>query len=127
MAINPAVRSDPRLLATSLDGTPGDGSNAGRLAAVGSVPSALLGEVSILDFHAATVSSLAVEVSTANTEYEAADAVYSSLLAQREAVSGVSLDEEAINLTKYERSFQGASRFVSVLDSLSEEILALVS
>jgi flagellar hook-associated protein 1 FlgK len=127
MAINPAVRSDPRLLAASLDGTPGDGSNAGRLAAVGGVPSALLGQASILDFHAATVSRLAVEVSTANTEYEAADAVYSSLLAQREAVSGVSLDEEAINLTKYERSFQGASRFVSVLDSLSEELLALVS
>jgi flagellar hook-associated protein 1 len=48
-------------------------------------------------------------------------------VAQREATSGVSLDEEAINLTKYERSFQGASRFLSVLDTLSLDILNLVS
>ena len=33
IAVNSAVQDDPRLLATSLDGTPGDGRNAGRLAA----------------------------------------------------------------------------------------------
>ena len=127
LAVNTAVRNNPQLLATSLDGAPGDGSNAGRLAAVGDAPSALLGNVSIKAFHETTVSNLAVDTATANTEYEASDAVYSSLLAQREATSGVSLDEEAINLTKYERSFQGASRFLSVLDTLSLDVLNLVS
>jgi flagellar hook-associated protein 1 len=127
MALNSAVQNDPRLIATSLSGAAGDGTNAGRLAAVADQVSTLLGGASILDFQSTMVTSLAVRVSAAETTQTATDAVYSSLVAQREATSGVSLDEEAINLTKYERAFQGASRFVSVLDSLSDEILALVS
>ena len=126
IAVNAAIRANPSLIATSASGAPGDGSNAGRIAAVGDLASALLGGVSVQDYHENVVHNLAVEVAGAEIEREAADAVYSSLLAQRESVSGVSLDEEAINLTKYERSFQGASRFLSVLDSLSAEVLSLV-
>jgi flagellar hook-associated protein 1 FlgK len=126
IAVNAAVRADPRLLATSVDGTPGDGTNAGRLAAVGASASALLGNVSIQEFHEAIVTGLGVDTAAANTEQEAADAAYSSLLAQREATSGVSLDEETINLMKYEQSFQGASRFLSVVNSLTDEVLNLV-
>jgi len=121
------VRADSRLIATSLDGTPGDGGNAGRLAVAGDTLSTLLGNTSILDFHESLVSGLAVDAGSAAVDYEAADAVYSSLMAQRESISGVSLDEEAINLTKFERSFQGASRFLSVLDGLTDEVLALVT
>lgn len=126
IAVNGTLKGDPRLLATSLDGAPGDGRNAGRLALLGERTSDLLGGVSIEQFHQSTVHGLGVTVAGAQTSYEAADAVYSSLLAQREAVSGVSLDEEAIHLAKFERSYQGAARFLSVLDSLSNEVLALV-
>ncbi len=127
LAVNSAVRDDPRLLATSLDGAPGDGTNAGRMAAVGTASSALLGSASVQEFHERLVNGLAVEAAAASTEQAAADAVYSSLLAQREATSGVSLDEEAINLTKYEQSFQGASRFITVLNTLTAEVLNLVA
>jgi flagellar hook-associated protein 1 len=126
IAVNSAVRADPRLIAASSTGAPQDGANAGRLALLGSQPSALLGQRSIEDFHEDVVNRLASTVAAAETTNEAADAVYSSLLAQREAISGVNLDEEAINLTKFERSFQGASRFLSVLDSLTTELLSLV-
>jgi len=127
LAVQSAVRNDPRLIATSLNGAPGDGGNAGRLALVGSAASSLLGEQSIQDFHAGIVNGLAVDTQAAQTAQEAADATYSSLLAQREAVSGVDLDEEAINLTKYERSFEGAARYLSVVDALTSDLLALVS
>lgn len=126
MALNSSVRADPRLLAASLDGSVADGSNAGRLAAAGDAASALLNNVSVRDFQQRIVHDLAVAVAAADTDRAAADAVYSNLLAQREATSGVNLDEEAINLTKFERSFQGASRFISVLDQLADEIIGLV-
>ncbi|MEW6250008.1 MAG: flagellar hook-associated protein FlgK [Planctomycetota bacterium] len=126
IAVNAAVRADPRLIAASAGGAPGDGDNAGRLAQLGSQASALLGNISIEDYRQGVITALAVETAGAETAHEAADAVYSSLLAQREAISGVNLDEEAINLTKFERSFQGASRFLGVLDSLADEVLALV-
>ena len=121
-----AVRQDPRLIAASLTGQVHDGDNAGRLAGAGEASSALLNTLSLSDYHLASVGELATKAAGALTAYEAADAVYTSLHAQREAISGVSLDEEAINLAKYERAFQGATRFLSVLDELSYEVLALV-
>jgi len=124
--IVPAVRADARLIAASLSGQDGDGSNAGRLAALSKASSSLLGNQSVSDFQAAMVNEVAIRTSAAMTAYEAADAVYSSLMAQREAVSGVSLDEEAVNLAKFERAFQGAARFLGVLDTLSYEVLSLV-
>jgi flagellar hook-associated protein 1 FlgK len=57
---------------------------------------------------------------------EAADAVNLSLSAQRESVSGVSLDEEAIELLRFERAFQGAARYVSTVDRLMQDMMALV-
>jgi flagellar hook-associated protein 1 len=126
LRVNTQLQADPRLLASSLNGAPGDGGNAGRLAAVGTTASSLLGARSVQDFHAGMTNRLAVDTAAAQNSFDASDAVYSSLLAQRESASGVSLDEEAINLTMFERSFQGASRYLSVLDTLSTEILTLV-
>jgi flagellar hook-associated protein 1 FlgK len=126
LAVRSEILSDNRLIATSLSGEPGDGNNAGRIAALATTASDLLGGVTISDFHESIVHGLAVDVSAADTTYQATDSVYSSLFAQREAVSGVSLDEETINLTKFERSFQGASRFISVVDSLTNEIIGLL-
>ena len=57
---------------------------------------------------------------------EAAETVLGSLEAQRESISGVNLDEEAISLIKFERAFQGASRFIRVVDDLLSELILLV-
>ncbi|MGD8453436.1 MAG: flagellar hook-associated protein FlgK [Phycisphaerae bacterium] len=121
------VWSDPRLIAASLSGAANDGDNAGRFAALGETASTLLNNQTAEDFHAAMVNDVAIKTSSAATAYEAADAVYSSLNAQREAVSGVSLDEEAINLTRYERAYQGVARYLTVLDDLTYEVLSLVT
>jgi len=120
------LRADVRLLAASASGEAGDGENAGRIALLGRQASALLGGQSIEDFHQAMVDRLASRTASASVAYEAADAVHSTLAAQRETISGVSLDEEAINLAKFERAYQGATRYLSVLNTLAEEVMSLV-
>ena len=120
------AQCDPRLIGASAGGEDGDGENAGRLALVGEQVSALLGGVSVLDYQSTTISGLAVEAASALNANESSGAVYDSLLAQREAVSGVSLDEEAIRLTQFERAYQGAARYLTVLDNLANELLTLV-
>ncbi len=127
IAVNASIRNDVNYIAASLNGAAGDGSNAGRLAQIGETASELLGGASVLTYHEAMVNGLAVKTAAAQTTYEATDAVYASLLAQRESISGVNLDEEAINLTLYERSYQGAARYLSVLDTLSDTVLNMVS
>ncbi len=126
MDVRSDIRNNPQLIATSLSGAQGDGSNAGDLAAVGTTASDLLGSLSITDYQEAITNRLAIDTAAAETEYIAADAVYSSLTAQRQSISGVDLDEEAINLTMYERAFEGASRFLTVVNTLTAELLTLV-
>ncbi len=123
-----AVRSDSRLIAAGETFSDYDGLNAGRVAllAASTSVSALLGNRSISQFHEETINELAVETSAAANAYESADAVYNGLNAQREAVSGVSLDEEAINLTRYQQAYEGAARYIGVLDEMTDQLLALL-
>lgn len=123
-----AIDNDPRRIAASLTGQLNDGDNAGlisRLSADSSI-SDLLNSKSISNFHAAMVDDLAVTAGGALTDSEAADAIYQNLIAQRESISGVNIDEEAINLSRFEQAYQGAARYLSVLDELGNEVLSLL-
>jgi flagellar hook-associated protein 1 len=42
---------------------------------------------------------------------------------QRSAISGVSLDEEAANLVKYQNAFQAAARVISTIDLLTQTVI----
>ncbi|MBN2447192.1 MAG: flagellar hook-associated protein FlgK [Phycisphaerae bacterium] len=123
--VNTTVSSNPKLIAASLSGGTGDGTNAGKLSLLGAQASDLLGSQSLDEYHARMVNELAVAGAAAQSEYTATDTVYASLVAQREAISGVSLDEEVLNLTMYETAFQGASRYLTTINDLSQEILNL--
>ncbi len=90
IAVNAALTSNPRLLAAALDGAQATGVTPVAWPRSAARP-ALLGGVSIEAYHAMTINGLAVTTAAASTAQEAADMVYSSLLAQREATSGVSL------------------------------------
>ena len=122
------VRDDPRLIASSLSGATNDGDNAGRLAALAdpNATSELLGNRTIQDYHESLVTDLAVEAASALADYEAEEVVHQNLVAQRESVSGVSLDEEALNLTMFETAYQGAARYLSVVTSMTDELMALL-
>ena len=72
------------------------------------------------------INGIAVSSATAKTNAEAASTVQDTLLAQRESLSGVSLDEEAVNLIKEQRAFQGAARIISAVDELMKTILNMI-
>ncbi len=46
-----------------------------------------------------------------------------SLSDQRESVSGVSLDEEAANMVKFQRAYQASARMMSVMDDLLNTVI----
>jgi flagellar hook-associated protein 1 FlgK len=45
---------------------------------------------------------------------------------QRSSASGVSMDEEAVNLMKYQKAYQASARYVNALDTLSGDVLQFV-
>ncbi len=72
------------------------------------------------------VQSVASQASAAETATQASTIVRESLSAQQASISGVSIDEEAINLTNYQRQYQGAARLVAVADRLLQELMNLI-
>ena len=126
LEVNDVVRNNPNLIAAARDATPGDGSNAAQLADVLNQPSSVLSNVSIQDYYNTLVSNVAVTTAAAISGTQASGAIVDSLVSQREAISGVSLDEEALQLIKFERAFQGAARFLTVVDEMIAETLNLV-
>ena len=127
IAVNSVLRTDRRFLAAATSNLPGDGTNAGRIAALGETTgAAALSGVTIMDFYRNLVAETAVAGAAARSATEAADVIVAALTAQRESVSGVSLDEEAINLLRYQRAFQASARYVQMVDRLIGEMLALV-
>jgi flagellar hook-associated protein 1 FlgK len=44
----------------------------------------------------------------------------------RNQVSGVSLDEEAVNVLQFQRAYQAAAQVLTVLNSLADSVLNLV-
>ena len=126
MAVNETLISRPELLAASSVFLSGDGATAGRVAALSTSSSLRPDGTSIIESYNALANSVAVTAAGVNQATEAAGSVLASLKAQKESISGVNLDEEAIALLKYERAFQGASRFVSTVDELLNELMAIL-
>ena len=126
IAVNDVLVEQPSLLAASSAMFVGDGTNAGRIAALDVTASNRLNGSTIPTFYQALANNVAVATSAAVENEETASSVLSALRTQSESISGVNLDEEAIALLKYERAYQGAARFITVVDDLLNELVLLV-
>ncbi len=62
------------------------------------------------------MSDLAIDISYTKDVAEASDVVLTSVSNQREAVMGVSVNEETVNLMKYQRAFEASSRVITAMD-----------
>ncbi len=67
---------------------------------------------------AALLSQVGTDASAASEQSTTDTASLTQLTTQRDALSGVSLDDEAANLSQYQRSYQAAAKVLSVLDEL---------
>jgi flagellar hook-associated protein 1 FlgK len=74
-------------------------------------------------FYSGAVSGIGQALASANTRLEDQDRIEQLVRSQRDAVSGVSLDEEMADLLRYQRAFQASSRVFSVVDDLLDTIV----
>lgn len=112
---NIAVASNPN--------APGDGNNAVLMAELQRALTMSGGTATFTDAYAAQVGSLALETRNAETRYTDRQAVAAALDQQRQAVGGVSLDEEAANLMQTQKAYQAAARVLNAVDEMLDKLI----
>jgi len=61
----------------------------------------------------------------AKSDLKAAQIVKANVESQKEQMSGVSLDEEAANMLKYQHLFTASSKIISTADELFKTVMEL--
>ncbi len=107
------------------DGNPTNGDVAGALAKLADTGVDSLNGLSLPDHFISMIGDLAADTKSAQDNYTASDVVVQTLQAERDSVSGVSIDEEAISMITFQRMLQGSSRFVSIINQMMDEVLSI--
>lgn len=124
--VNDALRENPaRFQAAGRAGAAGDNQVALELARLSSTAQPALGSRSFQQFHHQTVVGLGESLAQASRQVNDQEAIQKMLLRQRDAVSGVSLDEEMTEMVKFQKAFQASARLVSTVDELLETIIGM--
>jgi flagellar hook-associated protein 1 FlgK len=118
IGIDPLIEEDlGRIAAAKAPNAPGDGSNALDIAnIIGSKddPAELFRSI---------LSRLGIESQEARNSLEASKVVEGQIANHREAISGVSLDEEIAALISYQRAYSAAARFITIVDEMLDIIV----
>lgn len=123
--VNQTIINDPGLLSAAGNHLPGSNDTALAIVNLQDLRVTELKGASLREFWLQSVNSLAVKTDAANLELESAGLIRESIKAQVSAVSGVSLDEEAINMLTFQRQFQAGARFIQVIDELLQTLLSI--
>lgn len=124
-----ALRSGltPANLVTGASGAAGDNSIALAVAALANKTFSVAGSDSIngtfRQAYASMVSEIGQSVATATLRAENQDSIQILVRSQRDAISGVSLDEEMSDLVRFQRAFQASSRVFSIVDELLDNVV----
>ncbi len=114
-----AAGSDP----TSSSG-PMDNTNARAIYSLLDAP--VIGNAKPVDFYRSIVSEIGVYSSSAQTQKNFQDALVQEMQKRRQDISGVSLDEEAVNLVKYQKMYEASARVIRVADEILSTLFDMV-
>ena len=73
--------------------------------------------------YSAAISLFSYSLSQSRMQHENQTSVLNAVRGQRESVSGVSLDEEAAELMKFQRAYQASARVISVIDEMLDLVV----
>lgn len=126
MAVEAAVLSDERALATGASGAgPGDNTTARALAALRDARSANGGRT-FTDESIDTLSSLGGELARVDSQLEGAQAHSDFLSNLRDARTGVSIEEEMSRLAEMQHAHTAAARFITAVDDAYADLLSRI-
>ncbi|NPV42735.1 MAG: flagellar hook-associated protein FlgK [Firmicutes bacterium] len=123
IVVNPDLDVLERIAAATNPNSPGDGSNALLIAQLNSKKIAVLGNTTFDDFTKSLISALGVDAQEAVRMADNHELLLTQVENRREAVSGVSFDEEMSNIIKFQHGYNSAARMVTAIDEMLEVVV----
>jgi flagellar hook-associated protein 1 len=126
LSINKLVNDDiGRIAAAAKPNAPGDNTVANVIHSLQFKRVMSEGQATFDDFYNSKVGQIGIETARANSGLEAQKNILDQLKNTREAVSGVSLDEEATKMIEYQKAFEASARVIRMADEMFDTILSL--
>ena len=141
-SLNPTIAADSQTIAASQtdplptspaptpnpghSGAPGDNSNALALANLASQKLASGGSLTYAQAYAALQFKIGTDTQSAQQSADTQSALLNQVKNLRDSVSGVSLDDEAINLIRFQKAYEASARFISVIDQVTSDMIGII-
>jgi flagellar hook-associated protein 1 FlgK len=121
------VLTDPKRIAASSTNTelPANNVNAQAIVALSQNTIGNLGNLTFANYYRGIISEVASFASASRDSYSFEENLLMEISNRRESISGVSLDEEAVNMIKFQRAYEASARMIKVTDELLQTILNL--
>ncbi len=124
--INPVLFNAPESVATAATANSiGDNSTALQIVDLAQTP--VLGgtppTASLNEAYRGFITDLGTRAQRANFNRSSSEQVFDHLQDRRQALSGVSLDEEVAYLLGYEKAFQAGARIITVMDEMLDQVI----
>jgi flagellar hook-associated protein 1 FlgK len=128
MAIDPLIASDVNRIAAAATAAtvPGDNRNAVAMVNLQGALTMNTNSTTFDNYYSALASGVGNDVRNAAANHEYEDAMVAHLENYRESVSGVSLDEEMVNLVKFQHAYEAAAKLITTVDDMLNTVLNMV-
>lgn len=125
LRVSADVAGNPSALAASGSATagPGNADNAALLSGLSETAVVFGNTRTAAEAYGDLVGDVAARRARATTMIESREAIHAQIEAMHEALSGVSLDEEFVELTKFQRAYEASARVLTTADELLQELI----
>ncbi|HET6490506.1 MAG TPA: flagellar hook-associated protein FlgK [Syntrophales bacterium] len=126
ISVNAAIVADTNRIAASASVTQ-DGEMASRIAAIRDETNMSGNTATLNSFISEVVGQIGRQVASAKTDSEHQTTLLNNLSNQRDSISGVSIDEEMINLIQYQMGYNAAGRIVKTTNDMLDTLMGLLT
>ncbi len=124
--LSSAIDADPRLIAAGAEPDAGDNTVAKSLAALRDTRVLEGGTLTLTDAWSQIVFAVGRDSASAIQEADTQGAIVGQIDALREQISGISLDEEAMQMLKFQRAYEASARYFSAVSQTLDLLLQAV-
>ena len=78
------------------------------------------------EFYSSIVSNLGIQSFSTQATFSQQEGILLQLNTRRESVSGVSIDEEFINMVKFQQAYNASARLIGIVDELLDTVISQV-